>query len=335
MESKQVFPLPLVDILPFQEINESRPVVLVTSGIAWQVVKDSLNLTIQGVVNVKSSTEAAWDEDIIELKRSLPVIDPGGVVYAVGGGLAADAAKYYAMKLNLPLVVLPTALSVDAFITPTSAVRREGCVYYLPTKLPERLVLDFEVIAKAPIGIRSAGIIDVMSIATGCWDWKFAHEMGKNPVGMEFIPWVYDNAQAILNGVLDCAAAAGRADPAGLKMLYDCLAMEVQLANQMGHARHEEGSEHYFCYCVENYLSAGLPHGDLVGPAILTMARLQGQDTARYETALRACNVPLDRIPPEIITRTLHELPSFCRKHNLPFGFSHTLDAEKLARNVA
>lgn len=38
------------------------------------------------------------------------------VVYAVGGGLTADAAKYYPCKLYPPLVVLPTAVSVDAFI---------------------------------------------------------------------------------------------------------------------------------------------------------------------------------------------------------------------------
>ena len=161
-----------------------------------------------------------------------------------------------------------------------------------------------------------------MSIATACWDWKYAHEKGKNPAGMEFIPWVFENAQSILNGVLDCAEAAGQADPMGLKTLYDCLAMEVQLANQIGHARHEEGSEHYFCYCVENHMSQGLPHGDLLGPAILTMARLQGQDTRRYEAALRACNVPLERVPADVIAQTLTELPSFCQKHNLPFGLS-------------
>ncbi|MFQ5435295.1 MAG: hypothetical protein ACE5FD_10510 [Anaerolineae bacterium] len=41
--------------------------------------------------------------------------------------------------------------------------------------------------------------------------------------------------------------------------------MEVQLCNQIGHARPEEGSEHYFAYAVENVMGKGLPHGDLVG----------------------------------------------------------------------
>jgi len=214
---------------------------------------------------------------------------------------------------------------VDAFITAASGIRRDGCVFYIETKVPENLILDLDVIAKAPATIRAAGITDVMSIATGSWDWKFAHERGKNPQGMEFIPWVYDNAQSIFNGVLDCAEAAGRGDREGLKTLYDCLAMEVQLCNQVGHARPEEGSEHYFAYCVENHMGHGLPHGDLVGPGIMIMSRLQDQATGRFESALKACNIPLDRIPQEVVDRTLAELPAYCERHGLAFGLAHTL----------
>jgi glycerol-1-phosphate dehydrogenase [NAD(P)+] len=185
--------------------------------------------------------------------------------------------------------------------------------------------LDLDIIAKAPVSIRAAGITDVISIATGCWDWKFAHEKGKNPPGMEFIPWVFENAQSILHGVLDCAEAAGQGDKAGLKHLYNCLAMEVQLCNQIGHARPEEGSEHYFAYAVENRMGPGLPHGDLVGPGILLMARLQGQATDPLETALRTCHIPMDGIPQDVIDDTLNELPAYCIKHNLAFGIAHTL----------
>jgi glycerol-1-phosphate dehydrogenase [NAD(P)+] len=249
------------------------------------------------------------------------------VVYSVGGGLTADAAKYFAVKFGLPLVVIPTALSVDAFITAASGIRRDGCVYYTETKPPENLILDLEVIATAPLAIRAAGVTDVMSISTGCWDWKFAHERGKNPPGMEFIPWVYDNAQSILKGVLDCAEAAGRGDRAGLKTLYDCLAMEVQLCNQIGHSRPEEGTEHYFAYCVENVIGHGLPHGDLVGPGIIIAARWQGQDTGRLESALKACHIPIDRIPNEIVEQTRRELPSYCIKHGLSYAIAHELKA--------
>ena len=318
---KQIWNLPKATLMPFSAVEEPRPILLVTSAPAWNAVKDSLRgLNIVETLEVTEATTAHWDflQSSIENQKS-------EIVYSVGGGLTADAAKYMAQKLGLPLTVLPTALSVDAFITAASGIRRDGCVYYIETKVPENLILDLDVIAAAPAHIRAAGITDVMSIATGSWDWKFAHEQGKNPPGMEFIPWVYENAQSILNGVLDCAEAAGRGDKDGLKTLYDCLAMEVQLCNQVGHARPEEGSEHYFAYCAENFTGHGWPHGDLVGPGIMIMSKLQGQDTARYESALKACYVPLDRIPAEITAQTLKSLPSYCKKHGLAFGLAHTL----------
>jgi glycerol-1-phosphate dehydrogenase [NAD(P)+] len=318
---KKIPNLPFVHLMPFAEIEEKRPVLLITSAPAWNAVKDQLcGLNIAVQVEVTEANVAHWDavQSQIANRKS-------EIVYAVGGGLTADAAKYIAVKLNLPLVVLPTALSVDAFITFASGIRRNGCVYYIETKSPETLILDLDVITHAPASIRAAGITDVMSIATGSWDWKFAHERGKNPAGMDFIPWVYDNAQSILNGVLDCAEAAGRGDKEGLKTLYDCLAMEVQLCNQVGHARPEEGSEHYFAYAVENEMGYGLPHGDLVGPGIMLIAKLQGQNTARLEKALKACNIPLNNIPQGMIDSTLKNLPTYCERHNLSFGITHTL----------
>ena len=180
-------------------------------------------------------------------------------------------------------------------------------------------------LATAPKSIRAAGICDVLSIATGLWDWEFAAEKEKNPEGMELIPWVADAAQAILDGALECAEAAGVGDPEGLKQLLDCLSLEVQLCNQIGHSRPEEGSEHYFAYSVENLMEKGLPHGDLVGPGILLMAEFQDQNTQELEHALRACHIPLNNIPEDIVGATLQNLPAYVRKHNLPYGIAHEL----------
>ena len=316
----KIWNLPLTHLMPFSEIEEEQPVLLATSSPAWDAVKNKLNLPVVAQVEPTEATTAHWDS-LLSTVYGQP-----SIVYSIGGGLVADAAKYIAIKLDLPLVVLPTALSVDAYITAASGIRRDGCVYYIETKTPETLILDLDVIAAAPAWIRAAGITDVMSIATGCWDWKFAHERGLNPPGMEFMPWVYDNAQSILNGVLDCAEAAGRGDKDGLKTLYDCLAMEVQLCNQVGHARPEEGSEHYFAYSVENLMGRGLPHGDLVGPGIMIISKFQGQASGLLEAALKACNIPLDRIPADVIQQTLKSLPGYVRKHNLAYGISHEME---------
>jgi glycerol-1-phosphate dehydrogenase [NAD(P)+] len=314
---KMIQNLPITHLIPLFEVEEKRPVALVTSTPAWLAVENSLHLPLAWRTEVFEATTENWDHISAGFQ--------GEVVYSVGGGLTADAAKYYAARYHLPLVVIPTALSVDAFITAASGIRKDGCVYYIDTKPSDDLILDLDVIAAAPEAIRAAGITDVMSIATGSWDWKFADSRGKNPPGMEFIPWVYEAARVILEAVLDCAEAAGRGDRDGLKTLYDCLSLEVQLCNQVGHARPEEGTEHYFAYCAENHLGHGLPHGDQVGPGIMNAARWQGQDTGRLEKALHDCHIPLDRIPAEVVEQVRKELPAYCIKHNLPYAIAHEM----------
>ena len=180
---KMIWNLPKLDLMPLNELAEKRQVALVYSGPAWRAVEHKLRLDVVWKAEVFEATVENWDTLAEGLQAE--------VVYSVGGGLTADAAKYIAVKFALPLVVIPTALSVDAFITAASGIRRDGCVYYIETKPPERLILDLEVIAAAPAAIRAAGVTDVLSIATGSWDWKFAHERGKNPTGMEFIACWY------------------------------------------------------------------------------------------------------------------------------------------------
>lgn len=320
----KIWNLPIIEQLPFAAIEEPRPVALMTSEPAWTAVAPHLqHLNMVHRIDVTAATLAHWDDLLQRLRSALH--DDECVLYAVGGGLVVDAAKVAAVRLDLPLVCLPTALSVDAFLTWASGYRRDGCVYYLETRPPDRLIVDFDVLAAAPPAIRAAGICDVLSIATGCWDWRFADERGQNPPNMSFIPYIYDAAQAILQGALDCAAAAGRGDRDGLKQLLDCLALEVQLCNQIGHSRPEEGSEHYFAYAVENVMGKGLPHGDLVGPAILLIAGLQGQDIAPLRQALQDCQIPLDSIPAGVVQTTLGQLPAYVRRHNLPYGIAHEL----------
>jgi glycerol-1-phosphate dehydrogenase [NAD(P)+] len=315
-----IWPIPKTVFMPFHEIEEKREVALITSRPAWQAVSHRLHLPVVWQVDVTVAIQSQWDSLTAQLR--------GEVIYAVGGGLATDAAKYVAAKSQRPLVCLPTALSVDAFLTWASGVRQDGCVVYLETQPPDRLLIDFEVLAAAPASIRAAGICDVLSIATGSWDWRFAEERGLNPPHMAHSPYVDRTANAIFQGALDCADAAGRGDFEGLKQLLDCLALEVQLCNQIGHSRPEEGSEHYFAYAVENELGECLPHGDLVGPGILLMLARQGQEVTSIKRALQTCNIPLDRIPEAVIESTLRQLPDYVRRHNLPFGIAHEMSGE-------
>lgn len=319
----KIWPLPEVNILSLEEIKDERLVTVVATPPAWDVVKDKVSLNVETVIQINKATLESWDE----LTESIR----GEVIYAVGGGLAVDAAKYLAKQSRRSLLCIPTAISVDAIMAWSSAIRKEGCVRYIETTIPEKLLVDFDLIASAPPAIRAAGICDVLSIATGSWDWQYAEAKGQNPPSMRYYPYAEKTARGILEGVLDCAKSAGRGEVSGLRQLLDCIALETQLLNQLGHARPEEGSEHYFAYAVENKVGHGKAHAELVCPGILIMATLQGQDIQPLKEAMLSCNIPLDNLDPQIIRETLLELPEYVRRHNFPYGIAHEIDAKVVA----
>ncbi len=313
--------LPKIEFSSFEEINEKRPVALVSSEPIWNIMKERLRLPVVWQDEAVNALESNWAGLLDDVS--------GEVVYAIGGGLVTDAAKYIAGKKHLPLVSLPTALSVDAFFTDTSGVRVDGCVQYIPAKAPDKVIIDWDVIKQAPPEVRSAGICDVLSIAVGKCDWLFADKLNENPTEMPYFPTIATIADSIMQEAIDCAESAGKGEEKGLKRLLDCLLLQAQLCNQIGHARPEEGSEHYFAYLAENLVGSGRSHGELVGPGILIMAKLQGQDILPLKRALTACQVPLANLPEDIIRKTLTDLPQYVQTHNLPFGIAHRLGEMK------
>lgn len=322
-----LYPVPAIIEAPLSELTDRRRVALIASGPALEAARRAgLQLPATWSAEPGEATEMCFET----LARAVPAASE--VVYGVGGGLAADAAKYVAWRRGLPLTLVPTALSVDAHFTWASGVRRDGCVVYLATGPAATVHADLAFLAGAPLHIRAAGICDLLSIATGLYDWRYAEERGMNPPAQRYLPWAAAAAQAILDGAIVVAEAAGRGDPAGLRELMRLLALEVQLCNLIGHSRPEEGSEHYLAYALEAHpaIGAGHAHGDLVGPAILRAAAWQGQDIGPLRQALIQASVPLDRVPEAVMIETIASLPAYVRRHQLAHGTAHDLQAPYL-----
>ena len=315
--------LPNIVTAPFTEIQEPRQAVVFTTEPAWNAVSGIPINTAQPIY-IHGNTEA----DMTTLAEDCTA----EVVYGIGGGLAMDTAKFVAATHHLPLIAVPTVLSTDAFLTDATGVRENGCVRYLPTKTPDTVVIDMEVLCNAPASIRASGAADVLSIATALWDWQEAEKMGMNPTDHQLTPQAADIAGALLQTLLENARDIGRGTPTGLKLLLDLLCMEVQLCYLAGHSRLEEGSEHYFAYAIEDRLAPTnaktFLHGELVGLGILLMSVLQSQPWTQYRHALECLQI--NYRPPlatrDAIAETLIGLADYVAHHQLPYTIASTLN---------
>lgn len=317
-----IWNLPRVELRDLGTIEETRPVALLTGKRAWDAVGPMMKLPI--VVQAEPYTA---DIDFLEmLANGLP--PQAEVVYGIGGGLAADVAKYIGWKHQLPVVIIPTALSVDGFFTALVAVRKQGLVYYETTGPAEKVIIDMDVISSAPEYIRGTGIVEILSMTTGLLDWKYAAEHNKNTPSTRFQPWAASIAAGIAQQAYKIADGVGKGRIDALRNLLDLMCVEVQLTNQLGHNRPQEGSEQYFAHAIEPKAArgAGVPYADLLGPGILIAAALHKQNIAPIRDTLLSAGVRLGQLRRDDIIETLHILPQYVKQHNLPYSIIHDLD---------
>lgn len=123
----------------------------------------------------------AIDEESRKIQKAIK--DSGAdCVVGVGGGTVTDLCKdaTFAVGSELPLIIVQTALSVNAFSDGISIMLKNGVKSSLPTRYPTVLMIDLDVVEKAPMERNLAGYGDVMATWTAPVDWYLASRVGMN-----------------------------------------------------------------------------------------------------------------------------------------------------------
>src|SRR3989344_3526861 len=157
--------LPLLQYTNLKSYIDKRNIILFTSPSAYEIsqpyIKGLNNIT--KVFIIDTSKEKDVNQNI---KQLILIRKNNQICYAIGGGMTCDVAKYYAYKLKLPLIIIPTIISTDAFLVGCTGLRKDGCVKYFTSKLPEKVILDINLLKKTPFKYHLSGCGDVLSIYT-------------------------------------------------------------------------------------------------------------------------------------------------------------------------
>lgn len=252
-----------------------RPVVF-TRPEPWAMVAHLFDPATTSVVVVRSSDQEAF----LQEARS---IGPATAVFGIGGGAAMDHAKYAAMVTGLPLLLMPTILSLDAAFTRAIAVRQQGRVRHVGEVEPSQILLDLGLIQAAPRLLNLAGAGDILSITTALWDWREAARRLKEP----YDEAVAARAAGLLERLFAAVATLREVSDSGLRLIADLYMEKVRLCDMVGTARGQKGSEHHLAYCLEYLTGASFVHGQLVSACVLLTGLHQGQDVRPVASFLR------------------------------------------------
>lgn len=180
-----------------------------------------------------------------DIQSSLP--GNADVLVAAGSGSIHDLARYVAAERNIPFVSLPTAASVDGFVSTVAAMTWHGMKKTCVAKAPVCVLADTDIFSKAPYRLTASGISDLLGKYTALVDWKTAHII----TGEYFCQSIYDlEKEAVdeVDRVLDKIKAGDRESMEKLMYALILSGLAMQMA---GNSRPASGAEHQISHLWE------------------------------------------------------------------------------------
>ncbi len=220
--------------------------------------------------------EIIFNYDMTEenLKRLASNRKDGELLVGFGGGTACDTAKYLSAKWNLPLIIAPSVVSVDAWLCRSVAVRFDHKVRYVENVETNKFIVDYDILKKSPAILNKAGVSDALSITTALGDWNIARSHFQDKYEQSY----YDSAKKIADELLNCDENIRNHNEKGLRSIVKGQLLEVALCEEWGNSRPEEGGEHFLGYCLEELTHKHYIHGLLIALNIVVVLKLQREN---------------------------------------------------------
>ncbi len=282
-----------------------RPYLVVTMPDLWPSFEHFFDSNLAGVHLVSSL-------DLETLTAQVEGLPTFASVIGLGGGQAMDVAKYISWTRRTPLFQTPTAMTTNAPFSHRALLRTGGKAVALGWAVPEGVYVDFDVIRTAPGLLNRSGVCDVLCYHTAHYDWKLAHDMGK-----EERRWPYDEhlvaeARLRLDSVLANLDEIRAVSDEGIRTLMLAHRWGGTAFHNAGwNARHMDGVDHCYLYCLEYVTGKHFIHGQAVGLGMYVGAELQRNEPDLVLDALRRTGVD---IRPEAMGITWDEAATAMRQ---------------------
>lgn len=206
-----------------------------------------------------------------------------GCVVSVGSGTMTDIAKAATHQAGgLPLVVVQTAVSVNAFSDDMAILVRNGVKRTTPSRWPDGLLIDLSIVADAPPDMNRAGFGELASMFTAPADWYLAGALGMDS---DWHPAPVELFRREGAALLAAADAVRANEPGALALLARLMTLSGIALGVAGKTAPISGTEHIVSHLLDMAAeAAGRPlayHGAQVGVAavVASLAWAETLDT--------------------------------------------------------
>ncbi len=196
-------------------------------------------------------------------------------VVAVGSGTINDLCKFVTAQTGRRYAVFATAASMNGYTSTTASITLDsGLKVSLPAQAPVGCFVDLGVCAAAPAYLSAAGFADCLARSVAQVDWWLSHRL----LGTSYsdAPYVLQAADELeLNRRAHLLPTGDIAAHGYLFRVLTLCGLGIALTGVSNHGSMGEHQISHYVDCFAGARHPGTLHGQQVGVAALTMARLQ------------------------------------------------------------
>lgn len=233
------------------------------------------------VVELSGEVIHADNQNVARLLESLS--NEADLLIAVGSGTIHDLTRYVAFEKGVPFISMPTAASVDGFVSTVAAMTWNGLKKTFPAKAPIYVLADTDIFSEAPYRLTASGISDLMGKYTALADWKISHII----TGEYFCPRIYELEMEAVREVEDILGSIGSGNKECMEKLMYALLLSGLAMQMIGNSRPASGAEHHISHLWEMSIinePIDALHGEKVSAGLIMCLE-------KYEEILEAIQV--------------------------------------------
>lgn len=218
------------------------------------------------------------------------------MLLAVGSGVVNDLCRVVASAAGRPSAVVGTAPSMDGYASNCSSMEVNHVKVSIYGHVPQGILLDSEILARAPMRMLWAGLGDMVAKYVAVCEWQISHLV----TGEYYCEDVAGLMRSALSKLMAAADRIPARDPDAVGLIAEGLVRAGIGMAFAGVSRPASGLEHYFSHMWEMMaLERGVPydlHGIQVGVGTLLTLKIYEKlladgtvpDRAKAEAHMRA-----------------------------------------------
>ena len=232
------------------------------------------------------------------------------ILVAAGSGTVHDITRFIAHEKGIPFISVPTAASVDGFVSTVAAMTWEGFKKTFSAVSPLYVLADTDIFSKAPQCLTASGVADLLGKYTALADWKASHLL----TGEYICPHICELEDKALQTLRGCLPELAKGSKEAYETLMYGLLLSGLAMQMAGNSRPASGAEHHLSHlwemeAINSYVDAY--HGQKVGVGLLLAADV-------YHRAAKKLHAGAGTVP-------YHGIETALLKEKLPERLLHSI----------